>query len=421
MKTFLNKVKKNPMFYVFLAILILFLPIALFREPDSSRRLIITALAIDKQEDEFEVSALCFIPVSTTTFQENYKIISASDKTFVEALNKIGLYSGRISALPHTSVVVVSEQVMESDMLNCLNHLARTSNLGNNTVVIGTNKSAKQLLEITNDLDSSANLSLKDLLSYNYQYLYGNQSNLESFYRGYFSPTKTSILGFMKLDENKGIEVDGKSQDSGGEGSSNSAKENASPGMEAQDSSTNQKILNDGSACIFKDGKLITLLDGSMVEYYNWINNQQNKSILTIEDYTHGPFKNAKLSFQIEQKPVLHVAKFVDNVPQIDYIVNFVLTLDEVNQQKYHPGNFDLGQKVFTPELERKIQNNVKNDFSKLLNILRDNKLDVIDVQKTFFQQDKQKFQKFLDSLDDKDDYLRYVNFNIVTNVVLKA
>ena len=98
-----------------------------------------------------------------------------------------------------------------------------------------------------------------------------------------------------------------------------------------------------------------------------------------------------------------------------------MLTLDEVNQQKYHPGNFDLGQKVFTPELERKIQNNVKNDFSKLLNILRDNKLDVIDVQKTFFQQDKQKFQKFLDSLDDKDDYLRYVNFNIVTNVVLKA
>ena len=71
--------------------------------------------------------------------------------------------------------------------------------------------------------------------------------------------------------------------------------------------------------------------------------------------------------------------------------------------------------------MERKIQNNVKNDFSKLLNILRDNKLDVIDVQKTFFQQDKQKFQKFLDSLDDKDDYLRYVNFNIVTNVVLKA
>lgn len=340
MKTFLNKVKKNPMFYVFLAIMILFLPIALFREPDSSRRLIITALAIDKQEDEFEVSALCFIPVSTTTFKENYKIISASDKTFVEALNKIGLYSGRISALPHTSVVVVSEKVMENDMLNCLNHLARTSNLGNNTVVIGTNKSAKQLLEITNDLDSSANLSLKDLLSYNYQYLYGNQSNLESFYRGYFSPTKTSILGYMKLDENKGIEVESKSQDSGGEGSSNSAKENASPGMEAQDSSKNQKILNDGSACIFKDGKLITLLDGSMVEYYNWINNQQNKSILTIEDYSHGPFKNAKLSFQIEQKPVLHVAKFVDNVPQMDYIVNFVLTLDEVNQKKISSREF---------------------------------------------------------------------------------
>ena len=421
MKTFLNKVKKNTMFYVFLAIIVLFLPIALFREPDSSRRLIITALSIDKQEDEFEVSALCFIPVSTTTFKENYKIISASDKTFVEALNKIGLYSGRISALPHTSVVIVSKQVMENDMLTCLNHLARTSNLGNNTVVIGTNQSAKQLLEMTNNLDSSANLSLKDLLSYNYQYLYGNQSNLESFYRGYFSSTKTSILGFMKIDENKGIEIDDKKQDSSGENSSNSSKENTSQDTEKQKSSKNQRILNDGSACVFKDGKFVTLLDGNLLEYYNWINNQQNKSILTIEDYTYGPFKNAKLSFQIEQKPVLHVAKFVDNVPQMDYIVNFVLTLDEVNQKKYYPGNFDLGQKNFNSELQKKIQNNVKNDFSKLLNVLRDNKLDIIDVQKMFFQQDRQKFQNFLNSLDDKDDYLRYVNFNIVTNVVLKA
>lgn len=421
MKTFINKITKNPIIYVFLLIMILYLPIAMFREPDSSRRLIITALAIDKQEDQFELSALCFIPVSTTAFKENYKIISASDKTFVEALNKIGLYSGRISSLLHTSVVVVSQDVMQNDMLKCLNHLARTSNLGNNTIVIGTNQSAKDILSLTNDLDSSSNLSIKDLLAYNYQYLYGNQSNLESFYRGYFSPTKTSVLGYMKLDQQKGIEVG--EQKSGENETMDSQKEDSSSSQNQQNTqgNSNKKILNDGSACVFKDGKFKVILDSDMVEYYNWINNQQNKSILTIENFSYKSLENAKLSFQIEKKPVLQMVEYVNDVPQINYVINFVLTLDEINQQKYKPENFDLGQKSFSSMLQQKLQNDVQNNFSKLLNLLRDNQIDIIDAQKKLEDFDKKKYQEFLDNLENKEDYLRFIQFNVVTNVVLKA
>lgn len=408
------------MIAIFCVILIFYLPIALFREPDSARRLIITALAIDKQQEQFEVSALCFIPVSTSTFQENYKIISATDNTFVEALNKIGLYSGRISALPHTSVVVVSQDVMQDDMLQCLNHLARTSNLGNNTVVIGTNQSAKKVLELTNDLDSSANLSLKDLLAYNYQYLYGNQSNLESFYRGYFSPTKTSVLGYMKLDQQKGIEVQGKKQ--GGESSSSNSKETSSASQQSQDQQQpQQKILNDGSACVFKNGKFKVLLEPQMIETFNWIYNQQNKSILTIQHFNHKNFQDATVSFQIERNPVMKNAKFVHDVPQMDFVINMVLTLDEINQKKYTADNFDLGQKSFSSDLQVAVQQHIKNNISDLLTVLRENQIDIIEVQKTFENQEKQKFSKFLSSLEDKQDYLRYINFNIITNVVLKA
>ena len=214
MQKFLKKLIYRPMILIFLFVLIFYFQVALLREPDSQRRLIITALGIDKVDDEYEVSALCFIPIATTNYQKNYKVISAKDQTFVNAVKKVGIYAGKISSLPHTSIIVVSEDVQREGLTQCLDHLVRTNNIGNDTVLIGTDVTAKEILECSYELDISSNLSLRNLLSYNFEYIYGNRSNLESFFRGYFSPTRTSMLGFVKMDNNEGVGPDSGSQNS---------------------------------------------------------------------------------------------------------------------------------------------------------------------------------------------------------------
>ena len=419
MQKYLKNLIRKPIILIFIFILIFQFPVSLLREPDSQRRLIITALGIDKSDEEYEVSALCFIPIATTNYQKNYKVISAKDELFVNAVQKLGIYAGKITSLPHTSIVVVSEEIQKEGLSKCLDHLVRTNNLGNDTVLVGTDVTAKEILECSYQLDISSNLSLRNLLSYNFEYIYGNRSNIESFYRGYFSPTKTSMLGFVKMNENDGVGPDNSdqnSQDSTGVSVALLPVQNSN-----NQSNNNKKILNDGSACVFKEGKLKLVLNSEIIKYYNWFEPHSNKAILQIENYTDDRFKNATISFQIEQKPVIYQSNFNSDIPEMTYIIDFIMTLDEVNQEKYVENDYNLSQSLFTKKMEEMIQNKIKNDFSILMNILRENQIDILRVYKTFESQNKEKFLEFLDTLEDKQDYLRYINFHVISNVSVKA
>ena len=417
MRNLIKNFIRKPMVLVFIFILIMQFPMALLREPDSQRRLIITALGIDRAGEEYEVSALCFIPIATTNYQKNYKVISAKDETFIDAVKKIGIYAGKITSLPHTSIIVVSQEIQKEGLVECLDHLVRTNNIGNDTVLVGTDISAKEVLEISYELDISSNLSLRNLLSYNFEYIYGNRSNLESFFRGYFSPTKTSMLGFIKMDKESGVGPENVSQSS----QDNSMSVSFLPAQTSNSPDKSKKILNDGSACVFKHGKLQMVLDPEYIRYFNWFETHSNKSILKINNYTDSKFKNASISFQIEQKPVIYQSDFYGGVPEMTYIISFVLTLDEVKQDNYIEDDYHLSQSVYTEEMTKKIQNKIKQDFAKLIEVLRENKTDILRVYNTFEVQNKQKFLNFLDTLEDKEDYLRYINFNIVSNVAIKA
>ena len=367
------------------------------------------------------MSALCFIPIATTNYQKNYKVISAKDEIFINAVQKLGIYAGKITSLPHTSIVVVSEDIQKEGLTTCLDHLIRTNNLGNDTVLIGTDASAKQILECSYELDVSSNLSLRNLLSYNFEYIYGNRSNLESFYRGYFSPTKTSMLGFVKLSDNDGVGPDSGSQNTSGGGTASVSLLPVQNAIASDSSTKNKKILNDGSACVFKDGKLKLFLDSELIKYYNWFEPHANKAILQIENYTDERFKNATISFQVEQKPVIYQSDFYSGVPEMNYIINFIMTLDEVNQEKYIKNDYHLSQSLFNDKMKELIQNKIKQDFSILIDVLRENQIDVLRVYKTFESQNKEKFLQFLDTLEDKEDYLRYINFNVISNISIKA
>ena len=419
MQNLIKNLIRKPIVFVFIFILVMQFPMALLREPDSQRRLIITALGIDRAGEEYEVSALCFIPIATTNYQKNYKVISAKDETFIDAVKKIGIYAGKISSLPHTSIIVVSEDIQREGLVECLDHLVRTNNIGNDTVLVGTDTTAKQVLEISYELDISSNLSLRNLLSYNFEYIYGNRSNLESFFRGYFSPTKTSMLGFIKMDNDSGVGPDDANQ--GSQDNSMSVSFIPVQNSNSTGNSSSSKILNDGSACVFKHGKLQMILNPEYIRYYNWFETHSNKSILKIDNYTDSKFKNASISFQIEQKPVIYQSDFYGGIPEMTYIISFVLTLDEVKQDNYIEDDYHLSQSVYTEEMTKKIQNKIKQDFAKLIEILRENKTDILRVYKTFEVQNKQEFLNFLDTLEDKEDYLRYINFNIVSNVSIKA
>ena len=89
-------------------------------------------------------------------------------------------------------------------------------------------------------------------------------------------------------------------------------------------------------------------------------------------------------------------------MPEMNYIISFILTLDEIDQEKYIEADYHLSQSLFTKKMERAIQNKVKEDFSKLIEVLRDNQLDVLKVYKTFEVQNKNEFLDMWNNLFNK-------------------
>ena len=87
-KLFLKKVFKVPMFIVFLFIIIFYGFPSLGRDAEVDEFAIVTAIGLDKGETEnVDVSLLTFVPVAQQNFAEKYKVVKASGKSVLEAID----------------------------------------------------------------------------------------------------------------------------------------------------------------------------------------------------------------------------------------------------------------------------------------------------------------------------------------------
>lgn len=431
MKKFINHIIERPIFVVFCLILVIILPSALFREPDSSRRLIVTALAIDKVDDGIEVSALSFIPVSSTTYQENYKVFSAKGNSIAEAISKVGLYVGKTVALTHTAVVIINQNLADDGVIKNLDNLTRNNGISNKTALLCTEQSAKQLLQKLNELDSTSDLSVRDLVAFNTNNIYSKTSNIGSFYRGYFSPSKVSMIGYLKLAEEEGVlpndsesnSSSGSSQKTdGSQGASGSQGAGGSQGGEASQSSqaqTNSKILNDGSACVFKDGKFITILSPEQLYQYNWINSSSYKNTFQLFDVTDDVFKNANLTYIIQDKKEKAHVTMKNGRPVYNNYLLLSMELKEVEQDNLKKNELLLYKNYFSEKIKILAENKVRNDFSKILNFSRELKIDIFGIYDKFDAQHEKEFNNFLKKIEDRENYLNYVDINIYVEFLI--
>lgn len=426
MKEFIKKIVRNPIYYIFLAICIFALPFALFREPDSTRRLIVHGMSIDKVGDQVEVSVLGFIPLSSQTFEQNYKVFSAKSDTFSNAIGIIGLHVGKRVALNHTSVIVVNQQLMEEGLYKYIDQLERTSNVGNNTVLLGTDRAGKEILTKVNELDKSTDLSLNEIISFNSKFIYSKESTIGTFYKGYFSPSETSFIGHIKLSEQEGITPSG--DQGGGQSASGSQSGGASGGGakggqsgEDSKSQNNQKILNDGSAVALKKGKFVTLFTPEQVRDFNYIDGRVKRGEFKVEGVSDEKLTNATITYDVKTKRVFKKLSMKNGIPVYDIAIFYILNLDEIKQENIEEKDFLRFDNYFSENVKIACQNKIRDDFSNVLSRCRENKVDIFGIKSKFEEDENKEFQKFLDRIEDPDDFLSYVQFNIYSDFVVKT
>ena len=413
---------RMPMLIVLMVILIFFTPLAIYSPGENRNRGVVTALGIDKNNNEYEISLLTFIPTANQSYQEKSSVISGKGSSVADAVYNAQIAMGRSIGLSHAKTTVVNEMLLEEDVASTIDYLSRVASLPENTVFICTNKTAKEMLESSQDLINNLGLKLEQIIGYNANNIYVTDTSLEAFYKGYFSPAKSSLIGYLTIEdeENKPQEISeiDSLQNSGTDQKQSSQGEANQGESQAGGSGNSSHIVNQGQAVLLKEGKKVALLDIDQLNGINLLNPKSVNQIIRVDVEKEG--QQVSMSYKIKTKKTLVSTKFENNYPI--YIAQLILgvKLVEINgQEGVLKVNTEFSE--ITEEIALKIEEQIKRQFTTSIKILRDCDTDVLGIGKEFFLQNRKQFRKYIEGLggeESVDKFIDYVTFKL--NVIVQ-
>lgn len=409
MKEQVKKWCKQPVIIVLIIILIFFTPLAIYSPGENRNRGVVTAIGIDKTNEEYEISLLTFIPTPNQTYKELTSIITGRGETVAEALYKAQISMGRKIGLAHAKTTIVSKELLQEDVASHIDYLSRVASLPENTVFVCSSTSAKELLESSQSLEEKIGLKLEQLIGFNANNIYVTDTSLEAFYKGYYKKVKSSIIGYLKVeDEKQDLQMTSDSAKGGGQGSTANAEGSSN---NQEESKSKKTIINEGEAVLLKEGKMVDLLTIDELNGINLLNKKALNQIISIKDIELNGQK-FDLSYKIKNKKVLINTKFENDIPI--FSAQLILGLELVEVKGNHKTvviNTEFSE--ITEEVEKALDKEIKKQFTNALKVLRENKTDVISINEKFFNDNRKEYKKYIEKIEDIDNFINFVNFKL--------
>ena len=156
---------KNHVALIIIIIVVFAFPTSLSNQARLNMRVVVTGLAIDKKDDEFEVTAQI---VKTSPGNESGGIsaevnfLSDTDKTLLGAISKLSYKAGKVSAFSHTNFLIIGEELAKTENLNSsLNYFLRDRIIKNTALVLFSEGKAGDEIKKTKDVELSVGLGLQ--------------------------------------------------------------------------------------------------------------------------------------------------------------------------------------------------------------------------------------------------------------------
>ncbi len=410
MNRLLNWLKRTPILIPFLLVLFLYAPASLLLPPEVDRNAIVTSVGIDKEEEGYSLSFLRYIPQANSNYAEKLEVVTTTGKNVSQNLEKASVIMGKNINLNHTESIILGNSVLEEDISIILDFFVRAPIVLNGCLVCASNVSAKETIESINSLNDGSGMKLEDIIRYAEINYYGRETTLETFFGGYYSPTKTSLISLIevKKDDTDGIVASpsssgGSEQESGGESSS---------GQSGQKEQKKKSVSNLGKLVLMKQGKMQTVLTREDIAGLNFVKSNSGKVTLTIPEHDLGNGKLADIIYEVVENKTITSVDFLNNIPVVNFRVEMKLDLfeivDKIEDEKQSIKQYDVDEEI-TEEIEKV----VKEEFAKAVKILRETKTDVFGLYEIMQKADKKAFERFLSSLSDKNDFMSHVVFAV--------
>lgn len=442
MKKIVTSIKRTPMLLALVLIALWFFPSAIVAPSESAVNAIVTAVGLDKNEQDYEVTLMTFLSHPNQSYSEQYEVISCSAPSISEAFTNASLQIGKNISLFHTHTAIVSEKLLEEDIASALDYLGRVASLPQSCVLISTNVTSKQFLEFVQELDKESDINLEDLLFYTSNYVLWKYTTINSFYEGYYSPVKSSILGHLTITQGdvNGIPIKntenvvGLGSSSGGSsggsesGQSSGSQQSDSPnqtngaqqsGGESQSSSSSNQlqIVNDGSCLLIKNGKMQAHMTKEQLRGLNWLNSSTSGAVITLENVSDENFDEARLIYKVQREQVLDKVEFENGVPVYTANIKLFVSLMEANGSKEE---LTESREVayISDEVRELIEKQVKTEINSSLEFLSMQNCDTLDMYEKFYENCRSQTKNYLQTHSlQPEEFLKNVVFKVIVSL----
>ena len=408
MKSLYSKIMHNPIFYIFLALIVLMFPTTLYNESDKDRTLVVTSIGIDKEEDNYKLTLLAVIPKGSEDISANLEIFSAQGETISEALEDASTNTGKDVGLAHCDSLIFANNILNENISQILDYFIRTSNLATNASLIIAEEKAEDLIKATKSSNNYLDLSLKSIVMHDEKSSMLDNVTIEAFYKSYLSKGGTFCMPMLTTDkQDNSSSQSGSSGESGGNtsGSSNSSSSN---------NSGEEKIKNEQKIAVLNRGiKTRELTDDEKFTYSLLSPTSKNLKI-KIEDINDNYVTNSTEVYEQVEKVVVPIYKFRDGKPIITYHIWLDVMIDEISStSNYSYATIDGLQSFLSDIAKEKITEQINEKLDKTLTLMKENNEDILNVYTKFNAFTHNKWEKYLSSIDNSSEYLDSLDIEI--------
>lgn len=329
-------------------------------------------------------------------------IITVEGETVFDAIREFDYFLDKKLFWGHLGYIIIGDEVAKEGILDYIDFFARDSGTRYDCVVaISKDMEAEKLLRtgekkkefIPDTLDSifsnriwlsvSQKIYLSDALK-----VFSNKQI--DAYLPYLEVKDINNLDSSKKDS-KNKEDDEKKEDK------EKSKEESGNDKE-EESEKNKKIYLEGLA-LFKEEKLIEYLDSDKSRAVNFVDNNIDTGVILIDDNTGEKLSLELIDNNVKIKPKLEE----NNELTVDVDISFTTNISEVisRQNVFYFSTLD--------EIEQKQSELIKKQIEELINITKENKIDIFNIDKRVALKYPLKWR----SVENKKDIITNAKYNI--------
>ena len=391
-------IKRAKFLIIALALIFIFFFSSDFGLIDVEKTSIITAFALDKEGEEYIVSAQIAVPEATDTNSENQKALLAGKGTTIGgAVKDLGDISGWFPKLSFCNLILVGEEFSDTNVITILDYFAKTLRLQDSALIAFTEGKASELLKVASPLDNISSFAIqKVILKTDGFDADVAVTNIKSFCAGYYSSCSSSFMPFIKK-----IPSDENQQQGGSSGNSSagsSGSNSSSSGSEQSQNKTDGKFLfNAKTTALFKNGIKVGELDEDLTLIYNALTQKIDGTTIPVNDV---PFKeNETCNYLLNVMTSKHkICLEVDNNgPTLNISLDLYC---KINDQNAEQSDRTVSENLPLPKpLIDKATKQLEDSIKELVETSVKTECDFLRIKEKLYRYNNKQYSRFKDNV----------------------